>query len=102
MQITTFKHCNPSKNIFCFKLPTKCPICDEPIKSCLVPPCFVPSPLNCKDGAKPYSVVIKPTHGSFIRYGTERASILVYKYQLKSCSDIHSFLDGYLFSKAKC
>ena len=66
--ITFFKHCHPTKNLFCFDIPHTCPLCEQPIKSFVVPPCLMPSPLNCTNSIKAYSVVIKPTHGSFVRY----------------------------------
>ncbi|XP_066915643.1 MKRN2 opposite strand protein-like [Clytia hemisphaerica] len=64
--IKLFKHCDPDIFIFCFQIPHHCPFCKKEIISYLVPPCVVPSPLNENEKPKAYSIVIKPTNGSFM------------------------------------
>ncbi|XP_070534043.1 MKRN2 opposite strand protein-like [Ptychodera flava] len=65
--ILCFNHCSPV-NVLCFEIPDDCPVCGVSLDSspCLSPPFRIPSPFaNAK--AIPYSVVIKPTVGTFLQ-----------------------------------
>lgn len=66
--ILSFRHsCQTSGNILCFQLPHYCPICgrslmEEPLST---PPVRYP-PILRSSNAYPFSIVIKPTNGSFL------------------------------------
>ncbi|XP_077990392.1 MKRN2 opposite strand protein-like [Glandiceps talaboti] len=66
--VLCFNHCSPV-NVFCFEIPDICPVCgsDLEVSPCLSPPFRIPSPFaNAK--AVPFSVVIKPTQGTFLQH----------------------------------
>ncbi|KAK4015355.1 hypothetical protein OUZ56_030336 [Daphnia magna] len=61
-----FQHCE-KVNIFCFMVPYNCPICRSDLSGTdmAIPPFRIPNPLTCEPNN--FSLVIKPTFGSFIR-----------------------------------
>jgi hypothetical protein len=62
--IICFQHCCPT-NIFCKKVPEKCPICDSFLITLLLEPFVIPYPLvNAKD--YPCCIVVIPSVGSFL------------------------------------
>jgi len=80
--IRCFQHCLKEKNIFCFNVPPTCPLCHIPLSSCpyTIPPFCLPSPFyfhfstltkmavwSSLQPLKPFSVVVKPTQGNFLR-----------------------------------
>ncbi|KAI8486623.1 protein of unknown function (DUF4796) [Branchiostoma belcheri] len=67
VQILCFRHdtCQPTTQILCLDLPTTCPLCGRPIQTLLHPPFSLPNPFV--DGhSRPFSVVVKPTCGTFL------------------------------------
>ncbi|KAL5013283.1 hypothetical protein ScPMuIL_007553 [Solemya velum] len=67
-KVKCFQHCDKNYNILCFQLPFICPLCRRNV-SCSesrIPPYSIPSPFG-DAMSSPYSVLIKPTYGSFIR-----------------------------------
>ena len=82
-KIRCFRHCSTLKNVYCLVIPESCSICGAHLKSCayLLPPFCVPSPFSFHlstllnsphvssfQAIKPYSLVVKPTKGDFLRY----------------------------------
>ncbi|XP_032776712.2 MKRN2 opposite strand protein isoform X2 [Daphnia magna] len=61
-----FQHCE-KVNIFCFMVPYNCPKCRSDLSGTdmAIPPFRIPNPLTCEPNN--FSLVIKPTFGSFIR-----------------------------------
>ncbi|XP_001192106.3 MKRN2 opposite strand protein [Strongylocentrotus purpuratus] len=69
--IISFQHCDPLNHILCFnKVLQVCPICrlrlDDGTAEFPLPPVRLPSVL-VNAVTKPYCLVIKPTHGSFLQ-----------------------------------
>ncbi|KAK2145735.1 hypothetical protein LSH36_660g02000 [Paralvinella palmiformis] len=63
--IICFQHC---ESILCLSVPEQCPACSADLSktSLQIPPFRLPSPFQ-DSLESPYSIVIKPTNGSFIR-----------------------------------
>ena len=66
--IRCFKHCHSDLNVYCFTLPTRCPMCQQIVTTYLIPPFVIPNPLVTGSDIKAYSIIVKPTIGSFLRY----------------------------------
>lgn len=66
--ILSLQHsCQPSGTILCFKLPQECPVCWKSLSSypLKAPPVRYP-PVLQSSSSHPYSVIIKPTRGTFL------------------------------------
>ncbi|XP_057373510.1 MKRN2 opposite strand protein-like isoform X3 [Daphnia carinata] len=61
-----FQHCE-KVNVFCFTIPFSCPVCRSDLSGTdmTIPPFRIPSPLTCEPNN--FSLLIKPTFGSFTR-----------------------------------
>ncbi|XP_078591690.1 MKRN2 opposite strand protein-like [Branchiostoma floridae x Branchiostoma japonicum] len=67
VRILCFRHdtCYPTTDILCLDVPPTCPLCSRPIQTLLDPPFAIPYPFV--DGhSRPFSMVVKPTRGSFL------------------------------------
>ena len=71
--VLCFNHCDLDVNLLCLELPSTCPLCSGDLQSTpmKIPPFRLPSPLQ-HSGEAPYSVVIRPTQGTFLdQYGKD-------------------------------
>ncbi|ELT90583.1 hypothetical protein CAPTEDRAFT_152855 [Capitella teleta] len=73
--LSLLHHCDPSTTILCLSLPEKCPLCDRALGQA-VSVCERPSPLVHSFSA-PYSIVIKPTKGTFLETYTRDCNLHV-------------------------
>lgn len=66
--LRSFQHCKKDIDLVCFRLPEMCPLCGHSTSTgCRIPPFVLTSPLSSSQEA-PHSVVLKPTHGDFLRF----------------------------------
>ncbi|XP_006813497.1 MKRN2 opposite strand protein-like [Saccoglossus kowalevskii] len=75
--VLCFNHCSPV-NIFCFEMPDNCPLCGTllDVSPCQSPPFRIPSPF-ANGITKPYSVVVKPTEGTFLQHYERNSNLHV-------------------------
>uniref|UniRef100_A0A0B7BTT5 MKRN2 opposite strand protein n=1 Tax=Arion vulgaris TaxID=1028688 RepID=A0A0B7BTT5_9EUPU len=65
--LRSFQHCRKDIDLVCFRLPETCPLCGQSTSvECRIPPYVLTSPLSSSHKT-PQSVVLKPTHGEFLR-----------------------------------
>ncbi|CAG5117958.1 unnamed protein product [Candidula unifasciata] len=65
--LRSFQHCRKDVDLVCFRLPDTCPLCGQSTSTgCRIPPFVLTSPLSSSQEA-PQSIVLKPTHGDFLR-----------------------------------
>ncbi|XP_013398927.2 MKRN2 opposite strand protein [Lingula anatina] len=76
--IFCFQHCSRDENILCLSLPNHCPLCSRDLQTTqmLIPPFRLTYPFQCAIKS-PCSVVIRPTHGSFLRDYTNSSNLHV-------------------------
>ncbi|KAL3891616.1 hypothetical protein ACJMK2_003871 [Sinanodonta woodiana] len=76
--IRCFQHCQREVNILCFRVPDFCPICKADVRKSAsrIPPYLITSPFT-NAAQTQYSVVIKPTIGTFLRDYTNQSNLHV-------------------------
>ena len=66
--IRCMRHCSSDYNIFYVNFPVVCPICKDKLEGSflVLPPFCLPCPF-VSTRISPYSIVVKPTEGCFLK-----------------------------------
>ncbi|KAK0063634.1 MKRN2 opposite strand protein [Biomphalaria pfeifferi] len=74
--LRSFQHCRKDVDLVCFLLPEYCPLCHQSTATTesRIPPYVLPTPF-CSSLNLKRSIVLKPTHGDFIRSYTRACNL---------------------------
>ncbi|OWF38857.1 MKRN2 opposite strand protein-like [Mizuhopecten yessoensis] len=74
--VRCFQHCDRTQNILCFSVPQICPLCgrDTRESASRIPPYVLPSPF-VQACHRPFSIIIKPTLGTFLQNYTDTSNL---------------------------
>ncbi|XP_033726819.1 MKRN2 opposite strand protein-like [Pecten maximus] len=74
--VRCFQHCDRTRNILCFSVPQICPLCGRNTRESesRIPPYVIPCPF-VKAHNQPFSIIIKPTLGTFLQNYTDTSNL---------------------------